>query len=109
MSFKSKVEQKIKGEEAGVKAGRVEQLAKAAFSGQVASLTSAKVQAEIKLSDAKNRLEDAKYPVSISDTAVYISGIRNAQAEVDARQEEVDSINESIEFYESTSKELFGN
>lgn len=106
-NFKNKVVSKIKGDEAEVVATRVESRAKAAFAGQVAALAASKVEAGIKLDDAKLALEDAFYPAGDINGSTYIQNIKLAQAKADAALDAVEAIDESIEYYQDLSETLF--
>lgn len=106
-NFKTKVVAKIKGDEAEAAAVKIESRAKAALNGQIAALESKKVEAEIKLDDARNALDDAKFPAALYDSTTYIHGIKTAQAALDFAEEGVETINESIEYYKKLKEELF--
>jgi phage I-like protein len=106
--FRSKVIAKIKGDEAEVTAVTIEKKSKAALNSQVAALSAEKVDAEIKLDDAEGALEDAKYPGKVLTSEAYLEGLRRAIANVEAAQEVVDEIDESIASYEELIAELFG-
>lgn len=106
--FKSKVVAKIKGDDAEVQAAKIESRAKAAITGQIAALNSKKVEAGIKLDDAKTALEDAIFPVSLTNGESYVYAIKTAQAAVDTAEDGVDAIKESIAYYESLLAETFG-
>lgn len=106
--FISKVVAKIKGDEPAAKAARIQTKAKAAFNTQIALLESKKAEAENVLDDARAGLDDAIYPESLADSNSYIMGIKIAQKGVDAAEEALETIVDSITYYKSVKGETFG-
>lgn len=104
--FAKEVLGRIKGDEAGVLAGKIERKAKNALSSQIAALNSRKVDLETKVEDAEQALENAKYPgVAITSSERYIQDLADAQLTLDEATEELDEIDESIEFYQGILNE----
>lgn len=89
-----------KGDEATVIAAKNERKAISSLKGQIASLEGKKVDAENAVEEAKEALHAAKFPtVQIADSKHYLDNIRTKKAAVDAAQEELDAIEDSIEYW----------
>lgn len=105
--FHSVVVAKIKGDDAGALADKIEKKAKAAFHGQIAALESKKVDAMMKRDDAKSAFNDALYPATLLTGEQYIGGIKSAQAYLEVTEEEVEAIEESISRYKDLLNTTF--
>lgn len=106
-SFVKQVLAAMKGDNDKVIAERNYRKANSAVKGQLSSLESKKVDAEVDLDEAKDALVAAKYPITlIKDNATYIRTIVKRQEDVDSAQEKLDSINESSTFFKELSDEF---
>lgn len=100
-NFVSIVMAKLQGDDAKVLALRNEKRAKAALKGQISALQSEQVNLEVKLEDAVEAHENAKYPTKdIVSSESYIDKVASTyRAKVQA-EENLEENKESIEFYE---------
>lgn len=100
--FQDKVTSLIKGEDAADQASKIERKVKSAFASQLAALASAKVGAELKVEDAEAALDSVLYPITPTFSSDgYILGVKRAQENVDAAEEELKVVEESIVFYDA--------
>lgn len=106
-SFVKQVLAQLQGNEDQVVAEKNYRKATSAVKGQISSLESKQVDAEIALDEAKEALHSAKYPTKlIKDTSDYVRNVAKKQEAVDSAQEELESINESLKFFTKLNKEF---
>lgn len=97
----------LKGDEEGQIVARNERKADAILRGQLSSLDNKKVNAEIEVETAQDNLDRAKFPTElISDGESYLKGIREAQEHLEATQEALAEIEESIEYWTRMQEEF---
>lgn len=108
-SFINEVLARIQGDEDKVVAERNYRKADAAVRGQISSLENKKVDAEISLEEAKDKLHAVKYPTTpIGDISEYIRGIAKAQEKVDEAEEKLTEVNESLDYFTELQKSFSG-
>lgn len=106
-SFVNEVLARINGDTDKAIAQKNYRKADAAVKGQISSLESRKVDAEVALETAEEELADAKYPATlIGDNSDYIRGIVRRQEKVDEAKEELDEVNESLNYFKSLHSEF---
>ncbi len=100
--FIQEVLAKLKGDGAEALAAKVGRKALSAFEGQIASLNSKKVDLENALEEAQEALDGATYPTTVfSSNQSYIDSILRAQKQVDEAQENLDSTNKALDYFNS--------
>ena len=106
-SFVEEVIARLEGDSDKAVAARNHRKANSAVRGQVAALEAKKVDDEVALEEALEKLGDAKYPTKpITNNQTYIQGIKNAQDLVDSREEELASTNEALKYFEDLAEEF---
>lgn len=106
-SFVKEVLARFKGDDNEVVAQRNYRLANAAVKGQLSTLEGKKVKAEVNVETAKEKLDAAKYPTSlIEDGSDYIRNIVRNQESLDEAKEKLETINESIKYFQGLSTEF---
>lgn len=106
-SFVKEVLARINGDTDKAIAEKNYRKADAAVRGQISSLESRKVDAEIAVETAKEELADAKYPTNlIGDNSDYIRNIVRKQERVDEAQAELEDVNESLDYFKALNKEF---
>ena len=106
-SFVKEVMARLKGDDDKVVAERNFRKANAAVRGQISSLESKKVDLEVKLDEASDELLAAKYPTSpIQDASQYVRTIAAKQSNVDRATEELEEVEESLDYFENLSAEF---
>ena len=99
-SFVKEVMARLTGNDDQVIAEKNYRLANASVKGQLSSLEGKLVKSEIELESAIEALSATKYPTTlIADSSSYVRNIRSKQESVDTAQEELQSIKESIEYF----------
>lgn len=101
-SFVTETLARLKGDNDKVIAERNYRKANSAVKGQLSSLESKKVDAEVSLEEAVEKLNSAKYPTSlIKDNSEYIRSIANRQDKVNEAKDNLEDINKSIEYFQN--------
>jgi|SRR6185312_3546921 len=107
-SFVKAVKARIEGDKVEELAAKNEIKARSAIHLQIALLSSSEVDAKSALEDAKEAYENAIYPtVLIGDGKAYASGIIRAKEAVEAKEEALKQVEDSLEFYNNLLKERF--
>jgi len=98
--FLKEVMGRLKGDDAEVKGAKITRKAISAFESQIAGLNASLVDAEDNLETKQEELQNTIYPTeTFSDNKSYCASIVRAQEAVDAAQENVDNIKESLKFF----------
>lgn len=106
-SFVKEVVARLQGDDNEVIAQRNYRKANAAVKGQISSLESKKVDAEVSLEEAKEKLADAKYPTSpIKDNSDYIRTIVRRQEKVTEAEEALEEVNSSLAYFKGLWEEF---
>ncbi len=106
-NFLKIVTAKLTGDKDKEVAAKNEKKANAAVKGQIASLESRLIDAETKVEEATDALNEAKYPtVLVSDVETYLENILEAQNDLDEVQAELDSVKESIKYFTDLKAEF---
>lgn len=101
-SFIDEVLARLQGDSDGAVAARNARKADSAVRGQLAALEAQRVDDEIALEEAVERLGNAKYPTTpIENAQDYIQSIVDAQEDVDSAQEALDATIESLEYFKA--------
>jgi hypothetical protein len=101
-NFIKEVTARLKGDEAGVVAAKVERKALSAINGQLAALKAKLVDDETAVEDAQEAFNVAVFPTAVfTDNRSYVSGIQYAQGVLDAKEAELESTKESIAYFEA--------
>jgi hypothetical protein len=100
-TFAKEVAARLKGDEAGVIAAKVERKALSAFNGQIAALKAKLVDDETRVEDATEALNNAIYPTAVpTDNSVYIQNIVAAQARLDQATETLDETIRTVAYFQ---------
>lgn len=100
-TFAKEVSARLKGDEAGVIAAKVERKALSGFNGQIAALKAKLVDDETRVEDATEALNNAIYPTSVpTDNSRYIQNIVDAQASLDSATDTLDETVRTIAYFE---------
>jgi hypothetical protein len=100
-SFVKEVLARMKGDTVAVTAEKNYRKATAGIGGQIAALKSKLVEEEGRVDDAKDALDNAKYPVDmIADTSSYVKKIKEKQDAYDKAKEDLEAVQHSITYYE---------
>jgi hypothetical protein len=101
-NFIKEVTARLKGDEAGVVAAKVERKALSAINGQLAALKAKLVDDETAVEDAQEAFNVAVFPTAVfTDNRFYVSSIQRAQEVLDDKEAELESTKESIAYFES--------
>lgn len=101
-NFIKEVTARLKGDEAGVVAAKVERKALSAVNGQLAALKAKLVDDETVVEDAAEALKNAIFPTEVfSDNRAYVRGIQDAQGHLDNAIDEMESTKTSIAYFEA--------
>lgn len=107
-TFAKEVAARLKGDEAGVIAAKVERKAISAFNGQIAALKAKLVDDETRVEDATEALDNAIYPTSVpTDNSKYIANIVSAQESLDKAIEMLDETISTLTYFESMLSNRF--
>ena len=107
-NFIKEVTARLKGDEAGVIAAKVERKALSAINGQLAALKAKQVDDETAVEDAQEALNNAIFPTAVfSDNRWYVTSIQNAQDRLESAQADLVATMESIAFFEGLLKTHF--
>lgn len=106
-SFVKETVARLTGDSTEVIAQQNYRKATSALTSQIAQLNYKKVDAEQKVENAKEALKEAKYPTSlIQDGSSYLDNINNAYFALETAKEELEQIEESIDYYETLQEEF---
>lgn len=107
-NFIKEVTARLKGDEAGVIAAKVERKALSAINGQLAALKAKLVDDETAVEDAQEALNNAIFPTSVfTDNRGYVTSIQSAQERLESAEVDLESTKESIAFFEDLLKKHF--
>jgi 3-hydroxyacyl-CoA dehydrogenase len=108
-TFADLVVARLSGDDAKVKAIRIEKKAKSAFKSQIAATEAAIVDAEMHVEEALERFNNAVVPDGdITDGKSYVLGIQRAQEDLDVKQATLEDLKETLDYFNSLYKEKFG-
>lgn len=98
----------VKGDKDEQLALHNERRAGSAIKKQIHNLEDRKTTLEEQLSDANERLEEAKYPTTykLSESSNYCAIIKTAQAAVDKIMDDIADADASIKYFEGLKKEM---
>lgn len=100
--FIKEVAARIKGDDAEAQAAKISRKALSAVEGQIAALKAKEVDLENSLEDAVDALNNAKFPIVVfTNNQNYINNIKTAQNNFDTAKEELESVRESITYFNS--------
>lgn len=106
-SFVNEVMARLKGDDDKVVAERNYRKANSAIKGQISGLDAKKVDAEVALEEAQDKLAAAKYPTKlINDNSNYVRNIVERQEAVDSAKEALENINESLSYFQGLYDEF---
>ena len=98
----------IKGDDAALVAIKVEKKAKAAFKQQIAALETKILEIQEQLDDARENFKLAVHVTTpISDTQAYLQSIVTADEAQQTLEEELATIQASLDFFNKLSEETF--
>jgi hypothetical protein len=107
-NFIKEVTARLKGDEQGVLAAKIERKANSAMKSQIAALTSHIVDAESAVEEAEERLQNALYPTQmITNNNDYIAGIKSAKENLDEKLAYLTDVKESLAFFEAKLESEF--
>ncbi len=107
-NFIKEVKARLKGDEAGVIAAKVERKALSAINGQLAALKAKLVDDETRVEDADEALATAIFPTSVfTDNNEYIRNIHFAQEKLDDAKNALECTKETINYFEKLLVEKF--
>jgi len=107
-NFIKEVTARLKGDEAGVIAAKVERKALSAINGQLAALKAKLVDDETAVEDAEEALNNAIFPTSVfTDNAMYVRNIQSRQEYLDTAKATLDSTKETIAYFENLVETKF--
>ena len=107
-NFIKEVTARLKGDEAGVVAAKVERKALSAINGQLAALKAKLVDDETAVEDAEEALNNAIFPTSVfTDNAMYVRNIQSRQEYLDTAKATLDSTKETIAYFENLVETKF--
>ena len=108
-TFADLVVARLTGDDARVKAIRIEKKAKSAFKSQLAALEASIVDAEMHVEEALEKFNNAVVPDGdITDGKSYVLNIQRAQQNLDAKEETLQDLKASLEYFSNLYKEKFG-
>ena len=107
-NFIKEVTARLKGDEAGVVAAKVERKALSAINGQLAALKAKLVDDETAVEDAEEALNNAIFPTSVfTDNSMYVRNIQARQEYLDTAKANLDSTKETIAYLENLVETKF--
>jgi hypothetical protein len=107
-NFIKEVTARLKGDEAGVVAAKVERKALSAINGQLAALKAKLVDDETAVEDAEEALNNAIFPTSVfTDNGFYVRNIQSRQEDLDTAKATLDSTKETIAYFENLVETKF--
>jgi hypothetical protein len=108
-TFADLVVARLTGDDAKVKAIRIEKKAKSAFQSQIAALNAKIVDAEMHVEEALESLNNAIVPASdITDGKRYVESIASAQANLDQKDAQLNQLKDSLDYFQTLYNEKFG-
>ena len=106
-SFVNQVLARLKGDDDKVIAERNHRKAVSAVKGQISSLESKELDCEIAVEEAKENLNEAKYPTTlIKDASDYIARIARKQEALDEAEEKLQSVKDSLSYFKTLQTEF---
>lgn len=100
-NFIKEVTARLKGDEAGVVAAKVERKALSAINGQLAALKAKLVDDETAVEDAQEALNNAIFPTAVfTNNQDYIVNIKRMQDILDSCVDQLYSTKASIDYFE---------
>jgi hypothetical protein len=106
--FVEEIIAKLQGDDAKVKAIKIEKNAKAAFKSQLAALESKLVDDQFAVEAALENYQSAVKPTELNDRNQYLRNISRAKADLDEAQSQLEATEESIEMWNKLQSEAFG-
>ena len=107
-NFFKEVTARLKGDENGVIAAKVERKALSAINGQLAALKAKQVDDETAVEDAQEAFNNAIFPTAVfTDNRWYVTSIQSAQDRLESAQADLVATMESIAFFEGLLKTHF--
>lgn len=107
-NFIKEVTARLKGDENGVIAAKVERKALSAINGQLAALRAKLVDDETSVEDAEEALNNAIFPTSVfTDNGIYVRTIQARQEYLDLAKTTLDSTKETIAYFENLIETKF--
>lgn len=108
-TFADLVVARLSGDDAKVKAIRIEKKAKSAFKSQIAALEASIVDAEMHVEEALESFNNAVVPDGdITEAKRYVQGIVSAQSNLDSAQSKLDDLKTSLVYFTELYAEKFG-
>ena len=107
-NFIKEVTARLKGDENGVIAAKVERKALSAINGQLAALKAKLVDDETAVEDAQEALDNAIFPTHVfTDNAAYVRNIQARQEQLDSAKSNLESTKETIAYFENLVETKF--
>jgi hypothetical protein len=107
-NFIKEVTARLKGDEAGVVAAKVERKAQSAINGQLAALRAKLVDDETAVEDAEEAFNTAVFPTSVfTDNRHYVTQIQSANTRLEEAKDQLEATKEAIAFFEKLVAENF--
>lgn len=107
-NFIKEVTARLKGDENGVIAAKVERKALSAINGQLAALKAKLVDDETSVEDAEEALNNAIYPTNVfTDNSYYVKTILARQEMLDSAVTSLESTKETIAYLENLVETKF--
>jgi hypothetical protein len=105
--FVKEVLARLTGDNNEAVAAKIARKSISALQGQVSALTSKQVDDENALEDAQETLNNTIFPIALfTDNKAYAQSILNAQARVDAAQDNLDATNASLKYFNVLLKKV---
>ena len=107
-NFIQEVTARLKGDDAGVIAAKVERKALTAINSQLAALRAQLVDDETAVEDAQENLNNAIFPTAVfTDNRAYVNNIQDAQEALDVATDTLESTLETIAYFETLLQNKF--
>lgn len=107
-TFADLVVARLTGDDAKVKAIRIEKKAKSAFKSQLAALEASIVDAEMHVEEALENFNNAVVPAGdITNGKSYVLGIQRAQESLDSKEEVLQDLKASLRYFTELFAEKF--
>lgn len=107
-NFCREVKARLKGDTEEIVAAKNERKATAAIEGQINALKSILVDKEDKVTEAEEALGNIIYPVElITNPSGYVAAIKEKQEILDRAQEDLESTQETLNYFTTLLKEKF--
>jgi len=102
-SFAEEVLARLTGDDNAAVAAKNERKARSAFKQQISSKENAIVDAEVRVEEAQEALNNALYPTTLIDsTEEYISGIAEAKDALTEAENELQTLKDQLAYFETT-------